>query len=76
MFKCSQLDSMLISEISALSSFTVKYIEKKFSRVSLTSRKRFYEVRLILHKNLWKNNVFFVVFLNLSLSVDSYVDFL
>ena len=29
MFKCNQLDSILISEISALSSFTVKYIEKK-----------------------------------------------
>ena len=70
MFKCNQLDSILISEISALSSFTVKYIEKKkISRVSLTNRKRFYEVHLILHKNLWKNNVLFVFFLNLSLSV-------
>ena len=69
MFKCNQLDSILISEISALSSFTVRYIEKKISRVSLTNRKRFYEVHLILHKNLWKNNVLFVFFLNLSLSV-------
>ena len=69
MFKCNQLDSILISEISALSSFTVRYIEKKISRVSLTNRKRFYEVHLILHKNLWKNNVLFGFFLNLSLSV-------
>ena len=69
MFKRNQLDSILISEISALSSFTVRYIEKKISRVSLTNRKRFYEVHLILHKNLWKNNVLFVFFLNLSLSV-------
>ena len=69
MFKCNQLDSILISEISALSSFTVRYIEKKISRVSLINRKRFYEVHLILHKNLWKNNVLFVFFLNLSLSV-------
>ena len=69
MFKCNQLGRILISEISALSSFTVRYIEKKISRVSLTNRKRFYEVHLILHKNLWKNNVLFVFFLNLSLSV-------